>query len=429
MRSIKPTCVPLLVLVSLGLVAAAQGDDSAKDPDTKAQTDNSKAPPELLKDVIDPFDSGRERARFLKAAGVDSELDTEEFRKDVARDTPVFVRSFEQRKMMVRFDKNGDGKFDWFEMNSYRQALRKAVLATYDADGNQRLTGAERDNANAALAKGKLPSLDAVRNAGPGDNNVQPGQKEPGVRLTPQEKRERAKGFIEKQMERDVNDAKGYVKEVDTNGDGVLDDAEIAAELDEEDDFRARYLLKVWPSAIKMFDANRNGKIDESEYDQMLDTNKQFVDTMLGWDTKINDMDGDSLVSDTERQQMGQRFAMIGATMAPKVMTWADRNGDGRVEAGEWKDLAERGLNAWVKNVGKWTDQADSDGDGRLGEAERTQWRRSFEGYLNKRYSRFDDDGDGKLNNDQFVSMLESLAREYDIAPKPENKGPNRRSN
>ena len=134
---------------------------------------------DLCKDCIDPYASTTERGKFFKAAGVDSELTADEFKADQAR-KDGFVRKFDTWPGMLAFDKNGNKTMDWFEMNAYRLAFRKQVLAAYDKNKDERLAGAEREAAIKALEGGtfrlriqRTPITPAPR---PGDRRVpQPG--------------------------------------------------------------------------------------------------------------------------------------------------------------------------------------------------------------------------------------------------------------
>jgi len=97
-------------------------------------------------------------AELFAAAGVDSEMSEAEFKANGEASDP-FVRKFDKWSSLKAFDKNTNGKIDWFEADGYRRGLRKSVLGAYDKNKNTRLQGEERDAANKALASGKVPKI------------------------------------------------------------------------------------------------------------------------------------------------------------------------------------------------------------------------------------------------------------------------------
>ena len=98
-----------------------------KKPEEK-KASSSEATTDVLKDAVDPFVPGKERARFLKAAGVDTELDAKEFAAN-AKVADGFARAFDKWSNLILFDRNSDKKIDWFEANAYRRAVRAAPLS------------------------------------------------------------------------------------------------------------------------------------------------------------------------------------------------------------------------------------------------------------------------------------------------------------
>ena len=129
------------------------------------------APPaaDALTNTVDPFDTADQKIKFLRAAGKTSELDAEVFETDRKTGNHL-VMPFEKWATAVAFDKNKNGKLDWFEFEAYRQAMRAAVLAGFDKNKDGKLTGAERDAAIKALQDGKVtikPGVEAPRGALP----------------------------------------------------------------------------------------------------------------------------------------------------------------------------------------------------------------------------------------------------------------------
>ena len=99
--------------------------DSTSHPTTaEATTQPVETVPDLCKDAVDPYDAAAERVKFFKACGKENELAQEAFNADAQRENG-FVRPFDTWKAMLAFDKNGNGKIDWFEADAYRQDLRK----------------------------------------------------------------------------------------------------------------------------------------------------------------------------------------------------------------------------------------------------------------------------------------------------------------
>ena len=113
-------CTLILGLASVGIALAADEDKAA---DKKGEPAAQLV--DLLKDAVDPYVPGEQRQLFLKAAGVDTELDEKEFNADAEKEKS-FVRSFDKWSQLVRFDVNGNKKLDWFECDQYRRAVRKA---------------------------------------------------------------------------------------------------------------------------------------------------------------------------------------------------------------------------------------------------------------------------------------------------------------
>ena len=143
-------CVLIALALAACSVAAAQ---TVKSP-TSASAPTSAPVQNLLKGAIDPCDAAAERGRFLDAAGVANEFEAGRTNKG------GFTRAFDRWDEIIKFDKNGNGKIDWFEADAYRTDLRKKVLALF-GDESGKLVGAQRDAANIALAQGTLLQLAA----------------------------------------------------------------------------------------------------------------------------------------------------------------------------------------------------------------------------------------------------------------------------
>ncbi|MGB2822212.1 MAG: hypothetical protein WBF17_14605, partial [Phycisphaerae bacterium] len=144
----RATATPLILIVLCPLT----GWSAARRPATAPAT----MPADVLKGAVDPYEPGAERGRFFRVAGVNNELDGKEFAAAQGQ-AGSFARKFDRWQSMLAFDKNRNGTLDWFEADAYRQDLRKRVLEAFDADKDGRLTGKERERANAALAAGRVP--------------------------------------------------------------------------------------------------------------------------------------------------------------------------------------------------------------------------------------------------------------------------------
>ena len=139
----------LLAVLLLGGIAVAKYTRKSKTP--------AKPPPDLCKNAIDPYRPGVQKSRFFRAAGPDNELSETEFNADKSK-PKGFARPFDSWRALAAFDKDRNKSIDWIEADAYRYDLRKRVLAAYDANGDGKLSGAERIKANGDLARGRVPT-------------------------------------------------------------------------------------------------------------------------------------------------------------------------------------------------------------------------------------------------------------------------------
>jgi Ca2+-binding EF-hand superfamily protein len=413
-----------LSAIALTGLLAMPGVVMAQDADKK-QEETAK---DVLRDAVDPYAPGKERARFLKAAGVDTELSDQEFKANANQENP-FVRSYDKWSAILIFDKNGDKKIDWFEANSYRRGLIGAVLKKYDKDTNRRLTGQERDQANKDLAAGKAPR--PLKTAA--STNTQPNLPDPGQRPRTdnpdrEARREQMRDRFRRLQKGEITDeerkaAAGFlvqgrsrlIDRFDKNGDGVLDQAERA---EAESNRRGRFILKADDLGMKHFDENGDGKLSDDEAAGLVKFGEDLAQMGAKWDVKFNDADGDGQVTREERQAMAGRMRMVGISMLPKAMKWADLDGSGDVSAEERQQIAKNVEKAIDGKVKQWTEDFDANGDGRLSVNERGALVEGMNSDIDKRYSRADKNGDGKLDNTEMASMLEELAGEFGVKPK-----------
>jgi hypothetical protein len=140
------------------LRAQATQPSDGRDADAPtSQPAREEEPADLAKDILS-YDALEEEVRFVVAAGEGRDLTEAAFAENRKRHNP-FVRRFDRWEAIVLFDRNASGTISWSEAHRYRQALRKALLAAYDADHDGLLTGEERAAANKTLAEGNLPPL------------------------------------------------------------------------------------------------------------------------------------------------------------------------------------------------------------------------------------------------------------------------------
>jgi len=312
-------------IVTLLLCAPAMSQAPATAPAEPAATPApvvGNAVPDLVAD-LDPYDPAAERTRFLQAAGIDNELDANEFDADRGKPTS-FVRKFDRWDELLKCDKDKNGRIDWFEADAYRQGIRKALLAAFDADKDTRLKLAERDAANKALASDEF-----LRRVFPREG--QPGQ---GPAIAVGEGGDRTRGRWGQRGERPREDgaagpaaggaspaatgdggqaAPGArrrgpdISQWDKDGDGKLNDEERKAMwngMRQEGEKAAWGYLKKW-------DADGDGNLSDEERKTMQeDLRKQGEEVRKRWEeqlketTKKFDADGDGKLSDEERKKM-----------------------------------------------------------------------------------------------------------------------------
>jgi len=104
-------------------------------------------------ELMDSDVGTEERDRFFASAGVDGELSREEFEAAAAK-PGSFVRKYEPWRDARAHDADGNGRLNWPEAERYRQAMRKRLLGRFDRNGDGKITGPERDAANAVLGRG-----------------------------------------------------------------------------------------------------------------------------------------------------------------------------------------------------------------------------------------------------------------------------------
>ena len=321
------TLLSIVLAASFTSVSLAETAETKAPDKTKSAT---KAPPK--KPAYNPM---AEKAKFFKIAGKDNEIDAKEFAaamEKVGDKNEGFVRKSDKWAAMLKYDKNENGRIDWFEADAYRKSdaptrRRRSIdpetLKKYDKDGDGKLNEKERFAAWGAAAE-------------------------------------------EKRQE--------FMKKYDKDGDGKLDEKEREAI---REGFRKR--MEDWrrKHTEKRYDKDGDGKLNEEEKAAMekgeaeraADREKRRKEFMEKYDK-----DGDGEISSEERRAVGE--AMRKKWMERRY----DKDKDGKLsaeekatmEAAQAKYQAER-----KKRTAEYIKKYDKNGDGKVDEKERPS-RRSW---------------------------------------------------
>jgi len=368
--------------------------------------------PDLCKGAVDPYDQAAQRTHFFAAAGVDGELDANEFQADQARPNS-FVRPFDRWAAMLAFDKNQNKTLDWFEADAYRQDLRKKVLAHFDADSDGRLAGAERDAANRALAAGRIPGRkNALAASRPADPTGRRGASDPGgasgqAGASPDETQAAWKVRLEERR-------KQILAKYDADGDGQLSTEERPA-MNKDSRLRGQEDLNAWQ--LRHFDADGDGQLSDAEKADQARFQKDAQKMGKELELKLLDADGDGQISPEERAAGQAEFRKVGMMMLLKMNQYMDIDGDGKVTAGERQAFWDNARQAIQKKAEAVTHQYDADGNGRLDEDERTAMLEGIKEDLQSRMDKYDADADGRLDAQEMMILLEDLGKEMDMLP------------
>ena len=133
---------------ALAVGGAATGGDAAASRPAGVRID-------YVKDLLENDLATDERDRFFVLAGDDGEVSVEEFLAG-AKLAGSFVRKCDRWNSAIRYDADESGQLNWPEAEKYRKETRRLVLSRYDRNRDGKLTGSERDDANALLAQGLL---------------------------------------------------------------------------------------------------------------------------------------------------------------------------------------------------------------------------------------------------------------------------------
>ncbi len=395
----KATVTLAVVLAILGGTAFAQ-EGETKPP---AKTPLPKVLPDLCKGAVDPYDQSAERQLFLASAGADGELTEKEFKALIGK--KGFVRKFDRWDRLIAFDKDGNKTIDWFEADAYRQAFRKQVLATFDADKNGNLKGDERKKANAALNAGRV-RLSSGRSRGRGGSDRGGDRGRGGFSRQPDAEtlkkydkdgdgklssEERGAYYTARREEY----RKRMVERYDTDKDGEVSDKEREAA---REAMRSRFseIRERWTR--NRFDANKDGKLDKEETAAMEKSNadRRARDEQRRAEfTKRWDKDGDGKISEKERDAMRASYrAESESRRASFTKAW-DTDGDGELNEKE-RDAMQSKMRTSMEAHRK---KMDLNGDGDVSREEDRE-------YWDKLRKKYDADGDGNLSTEERTKMI-----------------------
>ena len=391
-------------LITLAIILAVFGGSALAQeatPKPATKTPLPKVLPDLCKGAVDPYDQSAERQLFLASAGADGELSEKEFKALVGK--KGFVRKFDRWEQIIRYDKDGNKTIDWFEADAYRQAFRKQVLTTFDADKNTKLEGDERKKANAALNAGRVRIRSGRSRGGRGGSDRGRGgfsrqpdpetlkkyDKDGDGQLSSEERgaydTARREEFRQRMTER-----------YDTDKDGKVSDKEREAA---REAMRSRWGEIRERMTRNRFDANRDGKLDKEETAAMEKSNaeRRARDEQRRAEyTKRWDKDGDGEVSEKEREAMRASYrAESEARRAAFTKTW-DTDGDGQLNEKERDTMRTK----MRENMEAHRKKMDLNGDGDVSREEDRE-------YWDKLRKKYDADGDGNLSTDERTKMIQ----------------------
>lgn len=376
-------------------------------------------PPDHCTGPIDPYLRNQERQKFFRVAGKDNELSAEECKANThTGGKDAFVRPFDSFEAMRPFDKNRNGTIDWFEAHAYRQAVRTRVLAAFDADGNGRLRGEERSAANAALQAGTIPAPKAkpapgkARTGGQVDDRMLAMFDANGDGVLDQEELAVAQNTLAEQRRQK------RLARYDTDGDGTISDVERQAIREDNMPFtamRETFLLQ-------HFDANGNGQLDKEETQASVAFQQKLGQVGQHVRLRMADRDGDGKVSDDESKALRAEMLVVGIRMQLRMASWQDANGDGELtdlERQAFREKAALGLGRWIDNL---AGRFDADASGRLEPAEREQFIAGFQAELDRRFDAHNLDQDGRISAFEMEAALLELGQETGAIPKPKQR-------
>ena len=271
---------------------------------------------------------------------------------------------FERR----RFDANRDGQLDekeaaaLAESRARREKQRQDYMKKYDLDGDGNVTQQERDKVR------DIERFDA-------DKDGKLDEKESAA-------------LAARQAER-AKQRQDYMKKYDLDGNG---------EVSRQEQTKVRHLDR--------FDANKDGKLDEKEA-AALAAHEKEDETRRADFLKKYDKNGDGQLSSEERRD---GYRAMGEERRKQFTARYDKNKDGKLDEQERgairADMIKRfELSRYDKNKNGEIDGEEIAARD-AGRAEREKRRAEF-------MKRFDEDGDGQLNEAERRKMMESMRSRF----------------
>jgi Ca2+-binding EF-hand superfamily protein len=325
-----------------------------------------------VKDLIDDYTQGDERQRFFDAGGMDGELSKEEFQAAAGKGKS-FVRPYDRWEHAIASDTDGNGQLNWPEAERYRLSVRDRVLGEFDQDHDGRLTGPERDAANAFLSAG----LGKARLAEGGATS-----------------RPRREGRV--RQGRPAESPAAPLAEPASRPAGT----------------------RAWTDWLARHDADGNGQLSDSERQAMIeDLQKQAEQLRQAYIAKY-DADGDGQLNAQEQKAAAEDALRQGQELRRQreLQRW-DKNRDGALDEQERAEMEneQRALRQTAQRLQReWLRRWDADGDGKLSDSERQAMTDSLRQQAQRRLKEMDADGDGTVSPKEFQAYTLKLVEKYD---------------
>ncbi|MBS3820397.1 MAG: hypothetical protein GVY16_07415 [Planctomycetes bacterium] len=408
-----------LMLMATALLAFADVG-RAQDPSRPApagETAETRLVPDHCRCVVDPYNMGRERLRFFRAAGKDTELTQAEFNASRDADQP-FARRFDHWKRLLVFDADGNGTIDWLEADTYRRDVRDRMLKAFDANGNGRLEGAERAKANAVLDTGRIPAPKR-RRRGMAGLLMAEGPDDPDIQLLQRYDADGDGTLSEDELKTAMASQREQWRQqtrlrYDTDGDGELGKDERKAMYDNR--------IKPWQQVkhrlqMKLFDEDGDGQLSDREKA----IEKEFGSALgtLGKNIRrrIQDIDGDGQVTDEERQIARKEMMVFSVRMMVRMRSMIDADADGAVtpeETAAFRRTLATGTSRWFEG---FVDSHDQDGNGRFDPTERDELRRGLKAEVTRRLDQHDTNEDGRIDGVELEKVVVTWGRDAGVFP------------
>ena len=328
---------------------------------------------DLCTGAVDPYDIVSEKGRFYTTAGKDNELSAQEFLATKSG-KGAFRRPFDKWSEMQKFDRDGNKSLDWLEADTYRYAMRKMVLAAYDANKDGKLGGTERQSACKALAAGKI-RFPVKRSAPP-----PPPMQHPKEHKRPSHKP--SGGEADRR-----HDARSHQAEEAERREARIREA------------KKRHKEHQAGRKIEKFDRNKDGRLDENEiaerdgYDAKARQRKAEIQARYGYWIEKYDKDGDGKLNEREKAAAIAAYRRDFVNSTPDVKAAAQKRID------EWRHRKE-------------VEKYDKNKDGRLDAQEsaaldkqRSEKKRRKEEF----YEKYDSNRDGKISSEEKSVYLKHL--------------------